>query len=187
MPSTSNSSPGNAGLHQPHRLANALQAHRLLLVRDDQPPDARISRRDHPAEADLRAGERLQLQRDVLQDVREVSAFFQSLHEAAALTAGARVLVERRQQLDQPLAEPGNVDRADVFQRAQREIARDHGCESPEVGTSHRTEALDANLGGIHGGGRQSWSAATVDRGSTSCYGSCFLRDATGESAGSGR
>ena len=70
----------DGGADEPRRLVHALDADRFLLVRDDHPPHPFVSRRHDATEADVAAGERLQLERDVLEHVRE----------PRALLAGAR-------------------------------------------------------------------------------------------------
>ena len=66
----------------------------FLLVRDDHPPHVGVAGWHDSTEADVAAGERLQLERDVLEDVREVGAFLQALDETTRLLTRAVVLRE---------------------------------------------------------------------------------------------
>ena len=54
------------------RVRYALEPDLFLLVGDDHPPSIRISGWDDASEADIAACQRLQLERDVLEDVRKV-------------------------------------------------------------------------------------------------------------------
>jgi hypothetical protein len=103
-----------------HRVAQRLQADLLLVVRDDHPPHALVARRHHAAEAHVAPRDRLQLERDVLQDVRQVRAVPQPLDEAAGRAARARMLVERGQRLDEPVREPGHLAGAQVSRAPSR-------------------------------------------------------------------
>src|SRR5690348_11220174 len=86
---------GHAGPDHRSRFAHTFDAERFLLVFDDDPPDALVTRRHHPAKVDRASGKGLQLQRDVLQDVRPAGTFLQALDEAARVAAGARMFLQR--------------------------------------------------------------------------------------------
>jgi hypothetical protein len=64
-------------------LVHAVDANLFLVVGDDHPPRARIARLHNAPEAHVAAGERLQLESNVLEDVREVRALDQSIDEPA--------------------------------------------------------------------------------------------------------
>ena len=70
----------------------ALAAHRLLDILDDDLVDALFRGFAGLAETDLRAGQRLQFQRDVFEDVAQIGAVAQALKEAAALADAATML-----------------------------------------------------------------------------------------------
>ena len=75
----------DARAHDLHRVAHRLKPDLLFLVGDDQPPHALVAGRNHAPEGDVVADERLQLERDVLQHVREVRPFVEPLDESAGL------------------------------------------------------------------------------------------------------
>jgi hypothetical protein len=102
---------GDTGADQSHRLTHALEADLLLLVGDDHPPHAGVSRLHDTAEGDVASGEGLELERDVLEDVREVGTLLEALDEPAHAAPGARMLLERREVALEPFAETGNVRR----------------------------------------------------------------------------
>ena len=68
-------------------LVHAFDADFLFVVRDDHPPGPFVARLNHAPEAHVAAGERLQLECDVLEDVRQVCPFIQPVHEPARLAA----------------------------------------------------------------------------------------------------
>ena len=74
----------------------ALAAHRLLDVLDDDFVNAFFRSLAGLAETDLGARKRLQLQRDVLEDMAQISAGSQALKETAALADAATMLDHRR-------------------------------------------------------------------------------------------
>lgn len=96
---------GEAGAHQPRGLAHRLAPDLLLLVLDDHPPGALVAARHHAAEVHVAAGERLELERHVLEDVGQVRAALQPLDEAARAAGAARVLAERGHRGEQAVGE----------------------------------------------------------------------------------
>ena len=124
------------------------QAHRLLDVAVDdvvlplrQPLAARL------AEGDRRAGEHLQLDGDVLQDVPHPGplVLFHPPHEAAVLAVGAAVLAEGGDHLQQAVGEPRQLDRGKILQLLEIHPQADDGPEGVEVGT-----AIDPGLQDFH-------------------------------------
>jgi hypothetical protein len=69
----------DARAHQLRRLAHALEAHLLLAVLDDHPPGLLVAARHHAAEVHVGAGQRLELERDVLKDMRQARAALEPL------------------------------------------------------------------------------------------------------------
>src|SRR5207237_6147181 len=88
------------------------------------------ARGNHAAETDVTAGQRLQLERDMLQNVRDVGSFFQPFEEPARLLSGAVMLGERRNRLRQSLVESRYVGRADLLERAQLNVAGNYRGEA---------------------------------------------------------
>ena len=131
----------------------AREAHLLLLVGDDHPPDAGVAGRHDASEADVAAGQGLQLERDVLEDVRDVRPLLQPLDEPPGVRRAsirARWSVGRR--LDQALGESREIGGRYGVERAERNVAGDDGRETPEVGTAKRADARDPELLGPRNG-----------------------------------
>jgi hypothetical protein len=95
---------------------HALDADLLFLVRDDHPPYPLVARGDDAPEADVAAGQRLQLQRDVLQHVRQVRPLVQALDESAGRASAARMLAQRRERGEEPIAEAGELRRRSLLE-----------------------------------------------------------------------
>ena len=92
------------------------------------------------AETDLRAGQALQLQRDVFEDVGQVGAAPQALEEAAALANAATMLDHRRQPAHHPVVKTGNRVRRRILQIAQVDPGFEHGKVGPEVRATQRQD-----------------------------------------------
>ena len=88
----------------------------------------------------------------MLEDVRDVGAFVESLDESARLAACALVELKRRHGIDQPLIHVRDGLGCDVFECAKPDVARDYRCESPEVRSAQGTNAGDLELGGVQFG-----------------------------------
>ena len=93
------------GADDPRRLVHALDADGFLLVGHDDPPHPFVARRHDAAEAHVAPRERLQLERHVLEHVRQPRAFLQSFDESARTSPTARMLAQRRQRGEQALGE----------------------------------------------------------------------------------
>ena len=81
--SASNGVPPQCRADERDGVAHALQADVFFVVGDDDPPDAGVAGRDDASESDVAAGEVLQLERDVLEDVRNVRALLEPFDESA--------------------------------------------------------------------------------------------------------
>ena len=127
---------GDAGADDLHRISHRLQSDFFLLVGDDHPPSIGISRRNDAPEADVSPGERLQLERDVLEDMREVGSFPQPLQKSTRLLPRAVMLGEGRHAFGQPLVESRNIGGADLFEGAQLNVAGNYRGETPIIRTS---------------------------------------------------
>jgi hypothetical protein len=138
--------PRDAGAHHAHRLAHRLEAELLLLVRDDHPPHALVPRRHDAPEVHVAPRQRLQLERDVLEHVRQVRPLAQPLDEASRHAPRARMLVQRRHRLQQPVDEARNLGGAHLLERPQPHVARDHRRQPPVVGAAQRTQPRHLKL-----------------------------------------
>ncbi len=96
---------------------------------------------------DWRTSQALELDRHVLEHVAEPGALVlaQPADEAARLAVRARVLVQGRHQLEQPLVEPGQAQRRVGFELSQVHPQSDHRPERVEVGS-----AVDPRLEDLH-------------------------------------
>ena len=106
------------------------------------------------AAADVVADRLLQRQRDVLGDMAEPGAFVQPLDEAAAATAGAGVLAEPGQHVEQVVGEPRQGVRRMVLERPEVDHKVDRLVVRPHVRTSvdPRLEDRQVGRGGRHEG-----------------------------------
>ncbi len=77
---------------------------------------ALVPRRHYAAEAHVVTDQRLQLERDVLEDVRDVSAFGEPLNESSRVTASALMEVEAWNGLDKSLNHARNFGRSDLLE-----------------------------------------------------------------------
>jgi len=137
------------GAHDRDRIAHALEADVFLVIRDDDPPDAGVARRDHASKSHVAAGEILQLERNVLEDVGDVGAAAESLDEAARRTERAWVGRERRHGIEQAVVEAGRVDGRYGLERTEPDVARDDRREAPVVRTAKRADSRYAQLIGV--------------------------------------
>ena len=87
-------------------------------------------------EADVHAGEGLELEDDVLDDVAHVGAEAQALQEAARVPFGAAVLPEGGDGLDEALGEAGQFVRGEFFVLADVGEDFEHGAVGPDVGAA---------------------------------------------------
>jgi hypothetical protein len=88
-------------------------------------------------------------------DVAEVGAFMQAFHEAAGLAGGAMVIVQARQQCQQPVDEARHGAALDTIQVAQLQFHREHWAMAEDIWTRKSLDAVDFHMsleGGQHGG-----------------------------------
>ena len=90
------------------------------------------------AEADRRAGQRLQFQRDVFEDMGGIGSHAQSLEEAAALADAATMLDHRRHPAHQSFVEAGDFVGRRILQFAQIDPRFDHREVGPNVRATQR-------------------------------------------------
>jgi len=88
----------------------------------------------------------LQLQRYVLEDVREMSALAQPLEKSARLMSRTVMLRERRQCFGKGLVESRDVDRADVLETAELDVAGDDRRKAPLVGAAQCADSRNLQL-----------------------------------------
>ena len=135
---------GDRGHDQPVGRAHALHGERLLLVRHDHLVDAGDRCLAGLAEADHDlAGQRLQLDRHVLEDVAHPGAGAQPLEEAAALADGAAVFDHRRQPRHDPLVEARQRVGGKLLQPAEIDDGFEHRDPGPLVGAAQGADRLD--------------------------------------------
>ena len=107
------------------------------------------------ADVRLRAGQALQLERDVLRDVAQPGAVLQARNEPAAPAERAGVVLERRNELDQGLVEAGDRVARKVLEHAEIDEHRDRRAARPDVRPAQDARVEDAQrrlglLGGCH-------------------------------------
>ncbi len=100
------------------------------------------------AAADVVADLLLQGERGVLGDVAEPGALVQALHEAAAAAAGAGVLAQPGQHLEQVLGEAGQRVGREVLERAEVDHEVDGLVVGPDVGAPVDPGLQDRQVGG---------------------------------------
>ncbi len=122
----------NGGQAQPPGDGHALAAQRLLGILDDNLIDALLGGLAGLAEADFRARQRLQFQRDVFENMAQVRAVAQALKEAAALSDAATVLDHARQPTHQAIVQARKL-RGGSIQVVQVEPHFEHGKVRPDV------------------------------------------------------
>ena len=130
----------------------------LLLVLVDDVVAAGRALAARLAEDDVRAGELLQLDRDVLEHVTEPGAvvLVEPAHEAALGPERAGVRVEARKRREQAVVEAGDLRARPRLERAEVDGETHHREVRVEAGT-----AVDASLEEFHQGARSgSWGDA---------------------------
>ena len=132
---------------QPDGLPAGLDADLLLAVLEDHVVAAVLAGAAGLAVADVRAGEVLELQGDVLGHVARPGPVPEPRDEAAAPAEGAGVLLEGGQQLDEGVHEARDPVARELLEHAQVHHLADHGLPRPVVGA-----AQDAGLEDAQGG-----------------------------------
>ena len=121
-------------LHQFQRQPPGVEADRLLLVGVHHVVDAGLAlHRARLAALHLRPGEPLELDRDVLRNVAEPGAVAQPPREPARLLVAAAMILQRRQQRQQPLRELRQLVGGEALQRAEVHLHADHRYVAVEV------------------------------------------------------
>ena len=121
-----------AGGRSPGRPGQVLL--RRIRRRPCKRPSSEVSRaRPKPTR---HAGQGLQLQRDVFEDVPRIGAVAQPLEEPAPLADAAAVLDHRGQPGHQPLVEAGQDVGGRIFQLLQIDPGFEHGEIGPDVRTT---------------------------------------------------
>ena len=123
------------GQDQLARRLQAGEADRLLLVLEDDPVDPLLRGHAGPAVADRRAGQALQFQRDVLEDMGRVGPLVEPDEEPAPVPLAALVLDHRGQPRLQPVVEAGDGIRRGVLERPELHPGLDHRGIGPDVRT----------------------------------------------------
>ncbi len=96
---------------------------------------------------DIRAGEVLQLERNVLGNMAGPGAVAEAGQEAAAPVEGAGVILERRHPLDQAVDEAGNRVARELFEAAEVHDHPDDLRTRPVVGTAEDPRLQDLQVG----------------------------------------
>ena len=124
----------------------------FLGVGVDDVVDAALAGAARLAAGDLGAGQVLQLQGDVLDDVPHPGAFAHALQEPARLADGAVVLVETGQQLGEVLVEAGDLVGRPLLQLADVDLQQDGRHAGPDVGPAEDGGIADLQRHGINSG-----------------------------------
>jgi hypothetical protein len=77
-----------------------------------------------------------------------MGSLVQAIDESAARPAAARVLTKRRERFDEALAKTGYVDRGELLEVTEPDVARNDWSESPVIGTAKCADAAYAQIGG---------------------------------------
>ncbi len=117
------------------RRMQACQRQLLLVVLDDHAINARLRGFAGPSESDFPAGQRLQFQGNVLEDMPGIGSVPQPLKKSAAFADAAPVLDHGGQPAHQPIAEPGEVGGGAV-EILQIHPDFNHGRVGPDVRTT---------------------------------------------------
>src|SRR5437773_8407564 len=88
-----------------HARAASAGSAEAVVRRDDDPPHPFIPRRHDASETHVAPGERLELERNVLDDVRPVRSLAHSIDEAVTGSAAARLLAQRWECREEPSTE----------------------------------------------------------------------------------
>ena len=124
----------------------------FLGVGVDDVVDAALAGAARLAAGDLGAGQVLQLEGDVLDDVPHPGAFAHALQEAARLADGAVVLVEAGQQLGEVLVEAGDLVGRPLLQLADVDFEQDGRHAGPDIGAPEDSGVADLQRHGINSG-----------------------------------
>jgi len=133
---------------QPQPRLGGLEPHRLLVVAED---DVVLAARQvvaaRLAVADRGAGEDLELQRHVLEDVPHPGPLVlgQAAHEPPRLAVGAGMGGEGRDRREQPVVEPRQLGGRVVLQLSEVDAQADHLAQGVQVGA-----AVDARIEDLH-------------------------------------
>ena len=73
-----------------------------------------------------------------------VGSLAQAIDEPARGFAAARMLAQRRQCLDEAIAKPGYIDRGELLELTEANVAGDHWRQTPVVRTTQRPDAANA-------------------------------------------
>ena len=116
-------------------------AHVLFARAEGHLVDAALAGRARLAEARAHAGQVLQLQHHVLEDVGRPRAFAQALEKAAPFAHAAAVFDHARQPRDETLVQAGQGVRWVIFQFADVDPGFNHRAVSPDVGAAQVGDA----------------------------------------------
>jgi len=130
----------DAGADDLDSVAHALQPDFFFLVRDDHPPGVRIARSHDPSEADVTAGERLQLERYVLEDVWEMRSFSQPLQKSTRFLPGTVVLGQCWQRMGQTFTKSGDVCGANLLEAPELHVTGNDRSEAPVIRAPQRAD-----------------------------------------------
>ena len=82
----------------------------------------------------------------MLEYVRDVRPFFESLDKSTGLSARAFVELKRRYRFDQALIEPRNLVGSDVLERPEANVAGDNWRKTPVIGPAKCPDTSDFQL-----------------------------------------
>ena len=143
--------------------ASGLDPDLLLAVLEDDVVAAVVAGAARLAVADVRAGEVLELQRQVLGHVAGPGAVAQPGDEAAAPAERAGVVLQGGDQRHQRVHEPRDPVGRPLLEHAQVHDLADHGFAGPVVGAAHDARIHD--LQGWRGAGARVRGAGRLRRG----------------------
>jgi hypothetical protein len=110
----------------------------FVLILDGYLVHAIFRRLACPTETDVRAGQSLQFQGDVFQDMGQIGAALQPLEEPAALADAASMLDQAGKPGRQSLVEAGNHLGRQIFEFAQFDPGFQDGKVCPDVRSTQR-------------------------------------------------
>ncbi len=147
----SNANAGSCGRHEVVDEADGelprLDPHLLLAVLVDHVVATVLAGSSGLALAHVRAGQVLELERDVLRHVAGPGALPEARDEPAAAAQAAGVVLERGQHLDQRVHEAGDRVGGELLQDAQVHDLADHRRPHPVAGASQDAGLQDAKRG----------------------------------------
>ena len=133
---------------QPHREPGGGEPHLLVGVAEDDVVEALLAlHAARLAAPDVVADHLLERQRGVLGDVPQPGALVEPLHEPAALAAGAGVLAQPGQHLEQVVGEAGDRVGGEPLERAEVDDEVDRLVVGPHVGTAVDPGLDDGQVG----------------------------------------